>query len=74
MIFPPRPKGIEHDDTEHGKLYYTSEQLRQYGLQCVEEYKRCSPDQKTESVNPLSRKTQSCGVVDELFGRMGMRP
>lgn len=70
MIFQPRPQGIERDDVVHGKIYYTGDQLRKYGLQCVEEYKRCNPDPKTESVNPLRRS----GVVDELFGRMGMKP
>lgn len=28
MIFPPRPKGIERDDTEQGRLYYTADDLK----------------------------------------------
>jgi hypothetical protein len=63
MIFPPRPKGFERDDTEHGKLYYTSDQLKKYGIQCVEEYKRCQ--KKPES--PRSE------VVDDLMSMMGMK-
>ena len=47
MIFPPRPKGIERDQTTHGRLYYTGEDLRRYALQCVEEYKRCKAETKT---------------------------
>lgn len=73
MIFPPRPKAIERDQTEHGKLYYTGDQLRKYGLQCVEEYKRCNPDTKTGNVNPLRRSTPSCDVVNDLMGMMGMK-
>lgn len=69
MIFPPRPQGLYRDDVLHGKLYYTGDQLKKYGLQCVEEYKRCNP--KTESVN--HRSTPSCDVVDDLMGMMGMR-
>lgn len=61
MIFPPRPKGIERDDTEHGKLYYTGDQLRRYGLQCVEEYKRCQ------------KETPRSDVVDDLMSMMGMK-
>jgi hypothetical protein len=72
MIFPPRPKGFERDDTEHGKLYYTGEQLRKYGLRCVEEYKRCNPDPKKESVNPLHRTAPTCDVVGDLMGMFGM--
>lgn len=64
MIFPPRPKGIERDDTEHGRLYYTADDLKRYGLQCVEEYKRCNP-QKTA--------TPQCDVVDDLMSMMGMK-
>lgn len=74
MIFPPRPKGIERDDTVHNKLYYTSEDLRRYGLQCVEEYKRCNPDgDKCERVNPLKSATPMPDVVRDLFGKMGMK-
>ena len=64
MIFPPRPKGIERDDVQHGRLYYTSEDLRRYGLQCVEEYKRC---QRKDTETPRSE------VVDELLRKMGMK-
>ena len=64
MIFPPRPKGIERDDTEHGKLYYTADDLKRYGLQCVEEYKRC---QRKETATPRS------DVVDELMRGFGMK-
>lgn len=68
MIFPPRPKGIERDDTEHGRLYYSAEDLRRYGLQCVEEYKRCN----TERSNP-QKAAPRCDVVDDLMSMMGMK-
>ena len=72
MIFPPRPKGIERDDTEHGRLYYTADDLRRYALQCVEEYKRCNPDgDKCERVNPLKSATPRGAVVDELMRGFG---
>ena len=64
MIFPPRPKGIERDDTEHGRLYYTADDLRRYGLQCVEEYKRC---QRKETATPRS------DAVDELMRGFGIK-
>lgn len=73
MNFPPRPKGIERDDTEHGRLYYTADDLKRYGLQCVEEYKRCNPG-RTESVNPLKSDTPRSKVVDDLMSMMGMKP
>ena len=73
MNFPPRPKGIERDDTEHGRLYYTADDLKRYGLQCVEEYKRCNTE-RTESVNPLKSVTPRSGVVDDLMSMMGMKP
>lgn len=73
MIFPPRPKGIERDDTEHGRLYYTANDLRRYGLQCVEEYRRCNPEgDKCERVNPLRSATSMPDVVSDLMGFMGM--
>ena len=57
MIFPKPPAGVERDDTKHGTLYYTRDQLKKYGLQCVEEWVRCnqsgnqceSPDHLSES-------------------------
>lgn len=62
MIFPPRPKGIERDDTEHGRLYYTAEDLRRYGLQCVEEYKRCNPNRSREPIPDILRGfLKDCG-------------
>lgn len=69
MIFPPRPKGIERDDTEHGRLYYTSDDLRRYGLQCVEEYKRCNPERS----NTQKTATPRCDVVDDLMSMFGGR-
>lgn len=73
MIFPPRPKGIERDQTAHGRLYYTSEDLRRYGLQCVEEYKRCNPERSKESVNPLSQRSSMSDAVNDLFSKMGVK-
>lgn len=70
MNFPPRPKGIERDDTEHGRLYYTADDLRRYGLQCVEEYKRCNP----ERANQPKTATPRCDVVDDLMAMMGVKP
>ena len=66
MIFPPRPKGIERDDTEHGRLYYTADDLRRYGLQCVEEYKRC---QRKETAPQPAQDVPEVG-----FGNMPYSP
>ena len=71
MIFPPRPKGIERDDTEHGRLYYSSKDLMRYGLQCVAEYKRCNPDRSTESINPLRGGAPLPDSVNDLFTKFG---
>lgn len=68
MIFPPRPKAIERDDTKHGVLYYTSDQLKWYGIKCVEEYKRCQqkPDTK-QTDTPMSN------AFDDLFSALGIK-
>lgn len=47
MKLPPRPQGLYRDDVLHGRIYYTSEDLKRYGLQCVEEYKRSQAETKT---------------------------
>lgn len=72
MIFPPRPKGIERDQTTHGRLYYTSDDLKRYGLQCVEEYKRCMVERANqaafgEDVGKLSK------AFSDLFSKMGVK-
>lgn len=49
MIFPPLPEpGYRKlSDLQSGiDSYYTSDQLRKYGLKCVEEYKRCQSKQE----------------------------
>ena len=67
MIFPPRPKGIERDDTEHGRLYYTADDLRRYGLQCVEEYKRCQRKvKKSPEENHLAASKSSLSLLPLL--------
>lgn len=64
MIFPSMPKGVERDDTVHGKLYYTRDDMRRFGLQCVEEYKRCQN-------KPAAPFGSGSDVVDELMGFIG---
>jgi len=32
---PTIPKGIERDQTEHGRLYYSRKQLQEYGHACA---------------------------------------
>jgi hypothetical protein len=42
---PPPPKGIERDETEHGKLYYTRKQMIDFATRAMEhepEYPRNS--------------------------------
>ena len=49
MIFPPFPEpGFRKlSDLQSGiDSYYTADQLKKYGLKCVEEYKRCQSKQE----------------------------
>lgn len=49
MIFPPFPESgfWKLSDLQSGiDSYYTADQLKKYGLKCVEEYKRCQSKQE----------------------------
>jgi isocitrate lyase len=35
MSVPKLPQGVERDDTEHGRLYYTRAQMLAYGIECA---------------------------------------
>lgn len=59
----PLPRAITRDETEHGKLYYTRQQLIDYGKRCVED--ATAPKQSDDSGFPEA--------FSELFGRFGRK-
>jgi len=64
----PVPRGIDRDDTVHGKLYYTRAQLLAYGDQCFADGIACKPasgSQYKASEKPVT--------VDDLMNIFGMK-
>lgn len=47
MTTTPLPLGIERDQTEHGKLYYSRRQMIEYGQRCA--------DAERERIRPVAR-------------------
>lgn len=64
----PLPKGIERDDTVHGRLYYTRAQMLAYGLDCVDAAVR----QIQAARQPESKPGARSAAVDDLLSKMGM--
>ena len=61
----PLPRAITRDETEHGKLYYTRQQLIEYGRRCAEEATMPAPKHSDDSGFPEA--------LGELFGRFGRK-
>jgi len=36
MTLPPLPTGLERDQTQHGRVYYTMRQMRECGIRCFD--------------------------------------
>ena len=36
MNLPPMPPGIDRDETQHGKLYFTRKQMVEYARRCID--------------------------------------
>ena len=49
MTFPPLPQGIERDQTVHGKLYYTRDQMRKYAMDVLNYTVKIVPDKAPNS-------------------------
>lgn len=60
------PPGIERDQTEHGKLYYTRRQMIEYG-------QRCADAERSRIETNSKRTAMDDGGVDFLRGMMGMK-
>ena len=63
----PVPRGIERDDTEHGKLYYTRAQLLAYGHQRFADGMACKP----ASGSPY-KASEKPTTIDDLMNIFGM--
>lgn len=56
MTEPALPKGIERDDTEHGKLYWTRAQMLAYGAECAKHAaSQVKPVHQSKAVDDLSK-------------------
>jgi hypothetical protein len=62
------PKGIERDDTVHGKLYYTRAQMIHYAKQCVEKALNGELDEP-----PTKTDSKVDSKVEELMNIFGMK-
>lgn len=65
----PLPRGIERDDTVHGRLYYTRAQLLQYAIDYADQERQAEP----EMPQPRQGSTPRSKAVDDLLRGMGMR-
>lgn len=63
MTTTPLPLGIERDQTEHGKLYYSRRQMIEYG-------QRCADAERDRLTGPINSGDET---VDFLSGMMGMK-
>lgn len=61
----PLPRAITRDETEHGKLYYTRQQLIEYGNRRAKEAETPEPKHSDDSGFPEA--------FSELFGRFGRK-
>lgn len=67
MILPKLPRGIERDDTEHGKIYYTRAQMMAYGQECAD----IAMGIVARKDDPSDARNYS-KAVDDLFQKFGM--
>jgi hypothetical protein len=63
MITTQLPPGVERDQTEHGKLYFTRRQMVEYG-------QRCADAERDRLQGPIKSGDET---VDFLRGMMGMK-
>ena len=64
----PLPRGIERDETVHGKRYYTRAQLLAYGNQCFADGAACKP-----SAGSPYKGSEKPITVDDLMNIFGMK-
>ena len=69
MTPPTLPKGITRDDTQHGRMYYTLQQMRDYGRACAAAH--------MAQIDAARMRHNSSGqnpeVINELFGFLGKK-
>ena len=70
MTLPPLPTGLERDQTQHGRVYYTMRQMREYGIRCAESAV-LDVDKSRAKHNTGGQKQDD--TVDFLRGMMGMK-
>ena len=68
MNLHPLPECICRDDTQHGKLYFTLEQIREYGKECFD-----AGMQSTTIAGRAESKIPTSPDVDWLMSKMGMK-
>lgn len=52
---PMLPKGIERDETEHGKIYYTRKQMIEFAQAAINSHKEVVGDTSGPAVSDLMR-------------------
>jgi len=68
MNLPKLPPGIERDETQHGRWYFTLAQMRAYGQECFD-----AGRQNTTIAGRAESKTPDSPDIDFLRGMMGMK-
>jgi len=73
MNAPLLPKGNSRDDTQHGQLYFTLAQMREYGQACAEfALTEIDKSRMQHNASGQSPKGSYGSAVDELLSKMGM--
>lgn len=70
----PLPRGIERDDTEHGKLYYTRAQMLAYGLACAAyEMAKVDASRVKNNASGQPQKGAYSSALEDVFNKFGMK-
>lgn len=64
----PLPRGIERDDTVHGRLYYSRQQIIYYGDMCF-----AAGKEATRKEIAARKPPENPDVLNELFGKFGIK-
>jgi len=67
----PLPRGIERDETVHGRLYYTRAQLMAFGQARVDEALQNERGASRTRSSPHGAAPRSA-AVDDLMSKMGV--
>lgn len=71
----PLPRGIDRDDTEHGKLYYTRSQMLAYGLAyAADEMSKVDASRmKNNASGQPGKGAGSSAAIADLMNKFGMK-